>query len=250
MKSVELQINIQKALRDGRRHFQLNSSFQSAEKFVVLFGASGSGKSLTMRAIAGLERPDAGRIVAGGRLLFDAAAGINVPARERKIGFMFQDYALFPHLSVEKNLAFGLSGILARIDAPERKLIEEFLEIFQLTGLRQARPGDLSGGQRQRVALARALITRPKLLLLDEPFSALDPLLRLKLRQGLKEIQAHFDIPVVLISHDPEDIDMFAETLICYEAGQTRTVLTNCREISREQSFAARLAAGQSLCPA
>jgi molybdate transport system ATP-binding protein len=245
-----LQINIQKTLRDGRRHFQLDSTFHSSEKFVVLFGASGSGKSLTMRAIAGLEQPDTGRIVAGGRVLFDAAAGINIPARERRIGYMFQDYALFPHLSVEKNLAFGLSGILGRIGAPERQLVEEFLEIFQLSALRQARPGDLSGGQRQRVALARALITRPKLLLLDEPFSALDPLLRLKLRRGLKEIQEHFDIPVVLISHDPEDIDMFAETLVCYEAGQIRTVLTNCREIGREQSFVARLAAGQELCQA
>ncbi|NTV13336.1 MAG: ATP-binding cassette domain-containing protein [Desulfobulbaceae bacterium] len=247
---MELQINIQKTLRDGRRHFQLDSTFQSAEKFVVLFGASGSGKSLTLRAIAGLEQPDAGRIVTGGRVLFDAATGVNIPARERRIGYMFQDYALFPHLSVEKNLAFGLGGILGRLAAPARQLVEEFLEIFQLRGLRQARPSELSGGQRQRVALARALITRPNLLLLDEPFSALDPLLRLKLRRGLKEIQKQFDIPVVLISHDPEDIDMFAETLVCYEAGQIRTVLTNCREIGRQQSFAARLAAGQALCPA
>jgi molybdate transport system ATP-binding protein len=246
---MELRINIQKTLRDGRRHFRLDSSFQSAGKFVVLFGASGSGKSLTMRAIAGLEQPDAGRIVAGGRVLFDAATGVNIPARRRRIGYMFQDYALFPHLTVEKNLAFGLRGIWRGIAAPERKLVEEFLEIFQLRELRQALPPDLSGGQRQRVALARALITRPKLLLLDEPFSALDPLLRLKLRRGLKEIQAHFDIPVLLISHDPEDIDMFAETLVCYEAGQIRSVLTNCREIGRAQSFAARLASGQTLCP-
>jgi len=245
---MQLQINIQKTLGDGRRRFQLDSKFQSAEKFVVLFGASGSGKSLTLRAIAGLEQPDSGRIVAGGRVLFDAVAGINIPARERQIGYMFQDYALFPHLSVEKNLAFGLSGILRRMAAPQQQLVDEFLEIFQLTGLRRAMPRDLSGGQRQRVALARALITRPRLLLLDEPFSALDPLLRLKLRRGLKEIQEHFDIPVVLISHDPEDIDMFAETLVCYEAGQIRTVLTNCREISREQSFAARLSNGQTLC--
>ena len=247
---MELQINIKKTLRDGRRRFQLDSTFQSAEKFVVLFGASGSGKSLTLRAIAGLEQPDAGRIVAGGQVLFDATAGVNIPARERRIGYMFQDYALFPHLSVEKNLAFGLGGVWQRLGAPEKKLVAEFLDIFQLTGLRQGMPRDLSGGQRQRVALARALITRPKLLLLDEPFSALDPLLRLKLRQGLKEIQSHFDIPVVLISHDPEDIDMFAETLVYYEAGKIQTVLTNCREISAAQPFTARLAAGQSLCPA
>jgi molybdate transport system ATP-binding protein len=247
---MELQINIRKTLDDGRRRFQLDSAFQSAEKFVVLFGASGSGKSLTLRAIAGLERPDAGRIVAGGRVLFDAATGINLPTREREIGYMFQDYALFPHLSVEKNLAFGLSGIFTRLARPEIKLIEEFMEIFQLTNLRRATPRDLSGGQRQRVALARALIRSPKLLLLDEPFSALDPLLRVKLRQGLKEIQEQFAIPVVLISHDPEDIDMFAETLVCYDSGQTRTVLTNCREISRTQPFATRLAAGQALCPA
>ena len=240
---MEIQINIKKELRTGKRRFLLDSSFQSQEKFVVLFGASGSGKTTTLRAIAGLDQPDSGRIEAGGRVLFDSASGVNLPPRLRGIGYMFQDYALFPHMSVSKNIAFGLgSSLRGRISTRQQLLVDEFVEIFNLQGLAKALPRDLSGGQRQRVGLARALIRRPKLLLLDEPFSALDPLLRRKLRYGMKEIQERFAIPVVMISHDPEDIDMFAETLVIYEEGSIRSVVTNCREINREKKMA-------NICP-
>ena len=225
---MELSIDIRKQLRSRGRDFVLNCSFASREKFVVLFGASGSGKTTTMRAVAGLVQPDAGRIVIGGRTLFDSARGINVPARKRNIGYLFQDYALFPHLTVEKNIAFALQPKLwGRLCREDRRRIEETLALFHIAELRQALPAELSGGQRQRVALARALVRKPDLLLLDEPFAALDPHLRARLRAGLLDVQRHLNVPVMLISHDPDDVDLFAETLVVYDAGRVRTLVAN-----------------------
>lgn len=227
-KVMELFIEIKKHLRSRGRSFELNCSFSSKEQFVVLFGASGSGKTTTMRAVAGLESPDSGRIVAGGRTLFDSKKGVNIPARQRNIGYLFQDYALFPHLTVEKNIAFALQPTMwGRLSREEIRRVDEFLTIFHIADLRQAMPAEISGGQRQRVALARALIRKPDLLLLDEPFAALDPNLRSRLRSGLLDIQKRFNIPVMLISHDPEDVDIFAETLVVYDAGRVNTVVAN-----------------------
>ncbi len=228
---MELSIEIRKKLRSRGRTFELNCAFSSKEQFVVLFGTSGSGKTTTMRAVAGLERPDEGRIVAGGRVLFDSQLGIDVPSRKRNIGYLFQDYALFPHLTVEKNIAFALKPTLwGRLSREEERRVDEFLALFHIEDLRQAWPAEISGGQRQRVALARAMIRKPDLLLLDEPFAALDPNLRTRLRSGLLDIQRHFNIPVMLISHDPEDVDIFAETLVVYDAGTVRTVVANYKQ--------------------
>ncbi len=187
---------------------------------MVLFGPSGSGKTLTLQSVAGLTAPDAGRIALNRRVLFDSKAGINVPSRERGIGYLFQDYALFPHLSVLENVGFGLKKNWQwRLPKEDRRRVEEMLEVFEITNLKNSFPLDLSGGQKQRVAMARALILKPKLLLLDEPFSALDTMLRGRLRKELIRIQAMFDIPVIMITHDPKDIEAFAETLVVYEAG-------------------------------
>jgi molybdate transport system ATP-binding protein len=201
-------------------------AFASDQDIVVLFGPSGAGKSLTLQAIAGLISPDAGRIVAGERVLFDAERHIRVPARRRDVGYVFQDYALFPHLTVAQNVAFGLKRAWPwYLPRSERLRLEEVLDIFELTPLRNSPPRDLSGGQRQRVALARALIRRPSLLLLDEPFSALDALLRAKMRRELLKVQAHFKVPVILITHDPEDVAALAETVVVYDTGRIRQVL-------------------------
>lgn len=222
---MEIHVNISKTLRSKGRQFTLQSSFSSEEKFVVLFGASGSGKTVTIRTIAGLLSPDHGQIVVGGRTLFDSSTRINLPARHRRIGYVLQDYALFPHLTVEKNVGFGLRRHWPLpLSQTQRAQVDEFLERFELRLLAKSFPRDLSGGQRQRVALARALICRPDLLLLDEPFSALDPLLRGKLRNGLMHIQSQFQIPVIMITHDPEDIQVFAETLVVYDTGRVQSI--------------------------
>jgi molybdate transport system ATP-binding protein len=247
---MELSIDIRKHLRSRGRDFELNCSFASSEKFVVLFGASGSGKTTTMRAVAGLVHPDAGRIAVGGRTLFDSARGINVPARQRNIGYLFQDYALFPHLTVEKNIAFALRPSLwGRLSREEKQRVEEALVHFHIAELRQAMPAELSGGQRQRVALARALVRKPDLLLLDEPFAALDPHLRARLRSGLLDVQKHFNVPVLLISHDPEDVDLFAETLVVYDAGRVRTLVANYQAEKSSACVSAMLPWRQP-CPA
>jgi molybdate transport system ATP-binding protein len=222
---MDIQVDIRKTLRDRGRRFELAARFDSDENFAVMFGPSGSGKSLTLQAVAGLARPDAGRIALGGRVLFDAARGIDLPIRARRVGYLFQDYALFPHLTVERNVGFALPPPLAcRLPRAARSRVAELLDVFELTDLAQALPRDLSGGQRQRVALARAIASQPAVLLLDEPFAALNPLLRARMRAELRRIQDHFRVPVILITHDHDDVESFADTLVLFEAGRTDRV--------------------------
>jgi molybdate transport system ATP-binding protein len=223
---MKILVDIKKQLWSGRRVFSLEVSFASDKDVVVLFGPSGAGKSLTLQAIAGLTIPDEGRIVMGEQVLFDSSRKIRIAARHRDIGYVFQDYALFPHLTVAQNVAFGLKRSWPwYLPWGDRLRLDEVLEIFELITLRDALPRDLSGGQRQRVALARALIRRPSLLLLDEPFSALDALLRAKMRQELLHIQERFKLPVILITHDPEDVAALAQTVVVYDAGRIRRVM-------------------------
>jgi len=232
---MKIQVDIEKSLLSNGRTFTLKAKFSSEEDFVVLFGPSGSGKTLTLQTIAGLTEPDSGRIFIGDRFLFDPATGTNVPARRRNIGYVFQDYALFPHLSVVDNVAFGLQRAWPwRLSRGDRRLAQEFLEIFEISHLATSFPRDISGGQRQRAALARSLIRRPELLLLDEPFAALDPLLRGRVRKELLEIQERFGIPVIMVTHDPEDIEVFAQTLVIYEEGRVCHVEPFLRGNGRE----------------
>ena len=224
-----ISLDITKSFDDPGRaapfHLGIHLEMPEDSRTLVLFGASGSGKTLTLHCLAGLVRPDAGRIVVDGNVLYDGGQGICVPARRRRIGYMFQDYALFPHLSVLHNVAYAGTGLLPwLLTREQRAWAMDLLERLGIAHLARLYPGNLSGGQKQRVALARALGTRPSLLLLDEPFSALDPLLRERLRGEIQEILAAFAIPAVIISHDPEDVDAFAGTLVTYHRGRARMI--------------------------
>lgn len=220
-----IRVDFEKEIRSQGRTFRLRTSFASDERCVVLFGPSGAGKTLTLKAVAGLLTPDAGVISVGDRVLFDAERGVNLPARRRKIGYLFQDYALLPHRTVEENVGFGLCPWWRRRPREaDRARVGELLGAFGLVPLARSYPAHLSGGQRQRAALARALARRPDLLLLDEPFAALDPPLRARMRDGLKAVLGEFRVPVVLITHDPADVEALADTLVVFEEGQVQRV--------------------------
>ena len=247
--AARLTLDFDVRLQARRREFLLNVRFDSADERLVIFGPSGAGKSVTIQAIAGLIRPQRGRIVLGERVLFDAARGIDVPARSRDVGYLFQDYALFPHLSVEHNVGYALRRWPWPLKSHERDEVRSMLALFGLQGLAQSLPRDLSGGQRQRVALARALIRRPQILLLDEPFAAMDILLRQRMREELVELQSRFRIPMVVITHDLEDVRAFADTLVVYELGQVSRVLA-CRDIRAREGEAGAWAAISGACGA
>lgn len=231
MIDVELRLSV----GDGVRRFALQAAFQTEAPFVALYGPSGAGKSLTLQAVAGLLKPDAGHVRIDGRILFDSAAGVNLPARERGIGYLFQHYALFPHLSVRENVGFGLtSWNRRRLSAADRDSVQALLDAFGLADLAESRPRTLSGGQQQRVALARALACRPKLLLLDEPFAALNPMLRGELRRELAEVRRRWNIPVLMITHDIEDVLELADVAFVYHEGRVVQEIDLRSGIARE----------------
>ncbi|NCC26124.1 MAG: ATP-binding cassette domain-containing protein [Deltaproteobacteria bacterium] len=205
--------------------FNLDVNFAAASSSIVLFGPSGSGKSLTLLALAGLLKPDDGRIVVQGRTFLDHRADVNVPARQRRVGFVFQDYALFPHLTVRENVSFGLKRPFRPLSNEQRRKVDDLLELTGIASLADRLPHQISGGQRQRTALARALAPNPELLLLDEPFAALDQPLRAKMRQELARIREHFNVPMVMVSHDLADVEAFAQTLVALGHGRVLEVL-------------------------
>lgn len=223
---MKFEIDITRCVRSEDGDFLLRAQFAATDRALVLFGPSGSGKTLTLQAIAGLLTPDAGSIVVNGDVLFNAATGVNKPARRRGVGYVFQDLALFPHCTVWENVAFGLRSLFGRVAGAQARRVDELLDLFGLSNLAKCRPAALSGGQKQRTALARALATEPRILLLDEPFSALDPPLRLRMREELCRVLETFDTPMIMVTHDTEDIAVVAETLVIYRHGEV--VDTRC----------------------
>jgi molybdate transport system ATP-binding protein len=195
--------------------FSYEASFSAGEELVVLFGHSGAGKSVTLQMIAGLLRPDEGRIVIDGRVAFDSAAGINLPPQERGVGYVVQELALFPHLSVAQNVAYGIP---AGVDRGKRT--SELLAMLHLDGFEGRRPDTLSGGQRQRVALARALGRDARLLLLDEPFSALDESLRAGMRRELLRLKSELGLTIVFVTHDLREAHLLADHLAVFDEGK------------------------------
>jgi molybdate transport system ATP-binding protein len=197
--------------------FTLDAEWRAGDEVVALFGPSGAGKTLTLQCLAGLMRPDEGRIVVKGTVFFDAAARVHLPTQKRRLGYVFQGHALFPHLSVADNVAYGLH------DWPRdrrRRRTTEILERLGLGDLARRRPSELSGGQRQRVALGRALAPDPELLLLDEPLSALDAPLRRQLREELLAVVREWRKTTILVTHDLPEAFQLADRVVVYEAGQ------------------------------
>ncbi len=203
------------------RRFHLDVAFASDAPRLVLFGASGAGKSLTLMAIAGLARPDRGRVRIDGDALFDGEAGVFVPSRDRGLGYVFQDYALFPHLTVRQNVAFGLARGWRNPSKDVRDpRVDTWLGTLGLDRLGDRYPEQLSGGQRQRTALARALVGEPRALLLDEPFSALDGPLRERLRGELSTLQRRLSLPMIVVTHDASDVAAFADAVVTIDDGR------------------------------
>jgi len=214
-------VSLQKRLAQGKRSFTLDVRFRSQAKRLVLFGPSGAGKSQTLQMMAGLVAPDAGHVRLEERTLFDSGARIALPTQQRGLAYVFQDYALFPHLTVRQNIGFSLrSGPLNPRSDLQHASVARWLKAFGLEEVAHQYPSQLSGGQRQRTALARALVCEPRALLLDEPFAALDRPLRARLRSELKELQVQLDIPSILITHDEEDIACFAEEVLAIKEGR------------------------------
>jgi len=210
---MELYVDIEKKLPG----FTLDVNFKASSDVLGLLGASGAGKSMTLRCIAGLEKPDKGRIVLNGRVLFDSGQGINLPSRERKIGFLFQNYALFPNMTVAENIGFALENI-TRED--RSTIIRQKIAMNKLEGLENRYPSQLSGGQQQRVALARALAVEPEALLLDEPFSALDDHLRLHIIKELLDTLSGFHGFTLFVTHNIEDAYRICRQLIVLADGK------------------------------
>lgn len=207
-------VDIQKQLPG----FLLNVSFSTNEQVLGLLGASGAGKSMILRCIAGIEIPTKGHIVLNGRVLFDSGKGINIPSRDRHIGFLFQNYALFPHLSVAQNIAFGLPKGISALTIKQQ--VEAQLAAVQLQGYESRYPRELSGGQQQRVALARALASQPEALLLDEPFSALDTHLRSQLEQQLISTLGTYQGDTLFVTHNLEEAYRVCQDLLVLERGK------------------------------
>lgn len=228
--------------------FTLDVEFAATAGITVLFGASGAGKTLTLDSIAGFVRPDEGRILLDDTILYDGAAKVHIEPRRRNCGYVFQNYALFPHMSIRENLGFAAAR-LPRLERHRR--IAEMLESFKLTEVAERRPDQLSGGQRQRCSIARALIGRPALLLLDEPARGLDAPLRQDLYEVLRQIRRDFKTPILLVTHDLIECCEIGDEMIVLRGGRVAQTGTPTEILDRPASLdVARLLGLHCLLPA
>ncbi len=210
---MALEVRIRKQLSE----FTLDVEFTAEQGIFSLFGASGCGKSMTLKCIAGIEKPDEGRIALDGRVLFDSRSRVSLPPQKRKVGYMFQDYALFPNMTVRKNVMAGMGK------NPDPAMTQRLLERFRIDEIADRLPGGLSGGQKQRTALARIIAQSPDVILLDEPLSALDSHLRWQLEREMKETLAGAGVPVILVSHSSEEVYRLADSVCCVNRGKVVT---------------------------
>ncbi len=214
-------IQLHKLLQHDGSRFTLDVQVRSDAPRLVLFGPSGAGKTQTLKMLAGIVQPDAGRVAVAGCVLFDGQARVNLSPQQRRMAYVFQDYALFPHLTVRQNIAFArrrgwFNPARTLVDAQ----VDRWVETFQLQTVAGHYPHQMSGGQRQRAALARALVNEPAALLLDEPFAALDKGLRQHLRDELRDLQSQLGLPMLLITHDDDDLRALADDVVHLQAGK------------------------------
>lgn len=241
---MNLSVDIKKTFSD----FSLETTFSINRQTLGLLGGSGSGKSMTLKCIAGIVTPDEGHIQLNGRILFDSAKRINLPPQKRNVGFLFQHYALFPNMTVEQNIQCGM-----RRNQMQKKKLSEITERLYLNGLEKRYPSQLSGGQQQRVALARILVSQPELILLDEPFSALDTYLRGEMEREVLALLHDLQKPALVVSHNRDEIYHLCDDIAVYNNGRldaigekkkifaqpiTReaAVLTGCRNVIAAQA--------------
>ncbi len=233
----DLQARLTKSFRASAESaaFTMDVEFTAAPGVTVLYGASGSGKTLTLDCVAGFVRPDAGRVLLDDRILYDANAQVHLAPRDRRCGYVFQNYALFPHMTLRENLAFAAEG-RPRLD--RHRFVNEMLERFRITEFSGRYPHEVSGGQKQRCSIARTLVANPKLLLLDEPARGLDAALREDLYGILRDLRSDYRIPMLLVTHDLEECFATGDQLLIYldgkiaQSGEPRTVLD--RPVSSE----------------
>jgi molybdate transport system ATP-binding protein len=209
-----LEIRVTKRFANAERDFLLAAGCVCEAGITILFGASGAGKTTLLDCVAGLASPDVGRIAVEGRVLFDRQNGVDIPVQRRGVGYVFQDLALFPHLSAEENVGYGLNG-----DQREKR-IGEILESFRIGHLRKRKPREISGGERQRVALARALVIDPCVLLLDEPLAALDAATKAKMIDDLRAWNRAHGIPIIYVTHSREEVFALGERVVVLEEGK------------------------------
>ncbi|MFT4143861.1 MAG: ATP-binding cassette domain-containing protein [Mobilitalea sp.] len=238
---MSLEVSIDKQYKN----FTLSVNFDTQQESTGLLGASGCGKSLTLKCIAGIVTPDRGRIVLNNKVLFDSEKKINLPARERKVGYMFQQYALFPNMTVSENISIAVSG-----KKDKKEVLDKLLQLLRIERLRNHYPQQLSGGEQQRVALARMLAYEAKVLMFDEPFSALDSFLKEQLQQELLEVLTAYQGEILMVSHSRDELYRFSEKIIIIDRGRiveegkkqdifnhptyvTSAKLTGCKNISR-----------------
>ena len=235
-------MSIEATIQKDFGSFQLNVSFSGANEVLAILGGSGCGKSMTLRCIAGIVKPDKGRITVDGVTFFDSEKNINLSPQERKVGLLFQNYALFNNMTVAENIAAGVRDRLPKKEKLRRA--QEYIEKFQLSGLEARLPRALSGGQQQRVALARILIGKPRILMLDEPFSALDSYLRWEMELKLKETLKEFPGTTLLVSHSRDEVYRIAQKVCVIDRGTSEPVQTVQDLFDRPLTQAAALLSG------
>ena len=237
---MSLQVDVRKSFGPT---FSLDVSFEvdAADETLALLGPSGCGKSMTLKCIAGIVTPDEGRIVLNGRVLFDSAAGVNLRPQERRVGYLFQNYALFPNMTVEQNIAVG---VLGKGKEERAQTVARQVAAFRLDGLEKKRPAQLSGGQQQRVALARIMASEPELLLLDEPFSALDGYLRWQLELELTDTLRAFPGGTVYVSHNRDEVYRMCDSVCVISQGRSEKKLSVPELFATPTSLPAALISG------